>query len=186
MNITGDNGIYNSQTREGYSRNAAYNVMQHDKQVKESNSKNLDEIEFENIRYSKLQQANKDEYIKDAKIYAEETINALSKNGKVSKEQFIPKNTITAMREMLEKFFSVLDLNNDGYIDLNENTVYFHQNHRRKKCFTYMPEQRWFILATVATKNKEDKLKQEQLRTARYEAQKEARRLELLKNQNTK
>ena len=55
MNITGDNGIYNSQTREGYSRNAAYNVMQHDKQVKESNSKNLDEIEFENIRYSKLQ-----------------------------------------------------------------------------------------------------------------------------------
>ena len=124
MNITGDNGIYNSQTREGYSRNAAYNVMQHDKQVKESNSKNLDEIEFENIRYSKLQQANKDEYIKDAKIYAEETINALSKNGKVSKEQFIPKNTITAMREMLEKFFSVLDLNNDGYIDLNENTAH--------------------------------------------------------------
>ena len=71
-------------------------------------------------------------------------------------------------------------------LDLNENTVYFHQNHRRKKCFTYMPEQRWFILATVATKNKEDKLKQEQLRTAHYEAQKEARRLELLKNQNTK
>ena len=124
MNITGDSGIYNSQTREGYSRNAAYNVMQHDKQVKESNSKNLDEIDFENIRYSKLQQANKDEYIKDAKIYAEETINALSKNGKVSKEQFIPKNTITAMREMLEKFFSVLDLNNDGYIDLYENTAH--------------------------------------------------------------
>lgn len=124
MNITGDSGIYNSQTREGYSRNAAYNVMLHDKQVKESNSKNLDEIEFENIRYSKLQQANKDEYIKDAKIYAEETINALSKNGKVSKEQFIPKNTITAMREMLEKFFSVLDLNNDDYIDLNENTAH--------------------------------------------------------------
>ena len=64
-------------------------------------------------------------------------------------------------------------------LDLNE-------NHRRKKCFTYMPEQRWFILATVATKNKEDKLKQEQLRTVHYEAQKEARRLELLKNQNTK
>ena len=124
MNITGDTGIYNSQTREGYSRNAAYNVMLHDKQVKESNSKNLDEIEFENIRYSKLQQANKDEYIKDAKIYAEETINALSKNGKVSKEQFIPKNTITAMREMLEKFFSVLDLNNDNYIDLKENTAH--------------------------------------------------------------
>ena len=124
MNITGDSGIYNSQTREGYSRNTAYNVMQHDKQVKESNSKNLDEIEFENIRYSKLQQANKDENIKDAKIYAEETINALSKNGKVSKEQFIPKNTITAMREMLEKFFSVLDLNNDGYIELNENSAH--------------------------------------------------------------
>ena len=42
--------------------------MQHDKQVKASNSKNLDEIEFENIRYSMLQQATKDEYIKDAKI----------------------------------------------------------------------------------------------------------------------
>jgi len=124
MNITGDSGVYNSQTREGYSRNAAYNVMQHDRQVKESNSKNLDEIEFENIKYSKLQQASKDEYIKDAKIYADETIKALSKNGKVSKEQFIPKNTIAAMREMLEKFFSVLDLNNDGYIDLKENTAH--------------------------------------------------------------
>ena len=124
MNITGDSGVYDSQTREGYSRNAAYNVMQHDRQVKESNSKNLDEIEFENIKYSKLQQASKDEYIKDAKIYADETIKALSKNGKVSKEQFIPKNTIAAMREMLEKFFSVLDLNNDGYIDLKENTAH--------------------------------------------------------------
>ncbi len=28
------------------------------------------------------------------------------------------------MRRMLEKFFSVLDLNNDGYIDLNENTAH--------------------------------------------------------------
>lgn len=124
MNITGDNGIYNSQTREGYSRNAAYNVMQHDKQVKESNSKNLDEIEFENIRYSKLQQATRDEYIKDAKIYADETIKALSNNGKVTKEQFIPRNVIPAMRNMLETFFSVLDLNNDGYIDLKENTAH--------------------------------------------------------------
>ncbi len=124
MNITGETGIYNASTREGYARNAAYNVMQHDKQVKESNSRNLDEIEFENIRYSKLQQATKDEYIKDAKIYAEETIKALSDNGKVSKEQFIPKNVIPAMKEMLEKFFSVLDLNNDGYVDLNENTAH--------------------------------------------------------------
>lgn len=124
MNITGDNGIYNPQTREGYSRNAAYNVMQHDKQVKESNSKNLDEIEFENIKYSKLQQASRDEYIKDAKNYADETIKSLSNNGRVTKEQFIPKNVIPAMRNMLETFFSVLDLNNDGCIDLKENTAH--------------------------------------------------------------
>ena len=28
------------------------------------------------------------------------------------------------MREMLTKFFNVLDLNNDGYIDLKENTAH--------------------------------------------------------------
>ena len=50
------------------------NVLVNDKQVKASNNKNLDEIEFENIRYSMLQQATKDEYIKDAKIYADESI----------------------------------------------------------------------------------------------------------------
>ena len=124
MNITGETGIYNSSTREGYARNAAYNVMQHDKQVKASNSKNLDEIEFENIRYSMLQQATKDEYIKDAKVYAYESIKALSNTGRVSKEDFIPKDVIPAMREMLTKFFNVLDLNNDGYIDLKENTAH--------------------------------------------------------------
>lgn len=91
MNVTGQTGIYDSSTREGYARNAAYSVMQHDKQVKASNSKNLDEIEFENIRYSMLQQASKDEYIKDAKIYADESIKALSKNGKVSKLILSPK-----------------------------------------------------------------------------------------------
>jgi Ca2+-binding EF-hand superfamily protein len=124
MNITGETGIYNSSTREGYARNAAYNVMQHDKQVKASNSKNLDEIEFENIRYSMLQQATKDEYIKDAKIYADESIKALSDKGKVSKEDFIPKDVIPTMRKMLTKFFNVIDLNNDGYIDINENTAH--------------------------------------------------------------
>ncbi|MCQ2754779.1 MAG: hypothetical protein MJ231_07000 [bacterium] len=124
MNITGETGIYNSATREGYTRNAAYNVMQHDKQVKASNNKNLDEIEFENIRYSMLQQATKDEYIKDAKIYADESIKALSDRGKVSKDDFIPKDVIPAMREMLTKFFDVIDLNNDGYIDLNENAAH--------------------------------------------------------------
>ena len=124
MNITGETGIYNSSSREGYARNAAYNVMQHDKQVKASNSKNLDEIEFENIRYSMFKQATKDEYIKDAKIYADESIKALSDNGKVSKEQFIPIDVIPAMREMLTKFFNVIDLNNDGYIDINENTAH--------------------------------------------------------------
>ena len=123
-NITGETGIYNSSTREGYARNTAYNVMQHDKQVKASNSKNLDEIEFENIRYSMLQQATKDEYVKDAKIYADESIKALSDKGKVSKEDFIPKDVIPAMREMLTKFFNVIDLNNDGYIDINENTAH--------------------------------------------------------------
>ena len=122
--MTGETGIYNSTTREGYARNAAYNVMQHDKQVKSSNSKNLDEIEFENIRYSMLQQATKDEYVKDAKVYADESIKALSDKGKVSKEDFIPKDVITAMREMLTKFFNVIDLNNDGYIDLKENTAH--------------------------------------------------------------
>lgn len=124
MNITGETGIYNATTREGYARNAAYNVMQHDKQVKSSNSKNLNEIEFENIRYSMLQQATKDEYIKDAKIYADESIKALSNNGKVSREDFIPKDAIPAMRDMLNKFFSVIDLNNDGYIDIKENTAH--------------------------------------------------------------
>jgi Ca2+-binding EF-hand superfamily protein len=124
MDITGETGIYNSSTREGYAKNTAYNVMQHDKQVKSSNSKNLDEIEFENIRYSMLQQATKDEYIKDAKIYADESIKALSDKGKVSKEDFIPKDAIPAMREMLTKFFNVIDLNNDGYIDTNENTAH--------------------------------------------------------------
>ncbi len=124
MNITGETGIYNSLTREGWARNAAYNVMQHDKQVKSSDSKNLDEIVFENIKYSMLEQATKDEYIKDAKIYADESIKALSDKGKVSKEDFIPKNVIPSMREMLNKFFDVLDLNKDGYIDLNENTAH--------------------------------------------------------------
>lgn len=124
MNITGETGIYNSSTREGYARNAAYNVMQHDKAVKSSNSKSLDEIEFENIRYSMLQQASKDEYIKDAKIYADESIKALSKNGKVSKDDFIPKDVIPDMRDMLSKFFNVIDLNHDGYIDINENTAH--------------------------------------------------------------
>ena len=28
------------------------------------------------------------------------------------------------MREMLTKFFNVIDLNNDGYIDINENTAH--------------------------------------------------------------
>ena len=124
MNITGETGIYNPTTREGWARNAAYNVMQHDRQVKSSNSKDLDEIEFENIRYSMLQQATKDEYVKDAKIYADESIKALSDKGKVSKEDFIPKDVIPAMREMLTKFFNVIDLNNDGYIDINENTAH--------------------------------------------------------------
>ena len=124
MNITGETGIYNPTTREGYARNVAYNVMQHDRQVKSSNSKNLDEIEFENIRYSMLQQATKDEYVKDAKIYADESIKALSDKGKVSKEDFIPKDVIHAMRDMLTKFFNVLDLNNDGYVDINENTAH--------------------------------------------------------------
>ncbi len=124
MHITGEKGIYNAQTREGYARNAAYNVMKHDKHVKESNIKNLDEIEFENIRYSKLKYANNDEYIKDAKIYAEETIKSVSNNGKASITQCIPKNTTESMRKMLEKFFSVLDLNNDGFVDLNENTAH--------------------------------------------------------------
>ncbi len=121
MDITGNSGIYDSSTREGYSRNAAYNVMEHDKLVKSGNSKNLDEIEFENIRYSKLKQATKDEYIKDAKIYADESIKALSDNGKVSKKQFIPQDALPAMKEMLNKFFDVLDLNKDGYVDATEN-----------------------------------------------------------------
>lgn len=53
-----------------------------------------------------LQQANKDEYIKDAKIYTYKN----TKTGKVSKEDFIPKDVIPAMREMLSKFFNVIDL----------------------------------------------------------------------------
>ena len=71
-----------------------------------------------------LQQATKDEYVKDAKIYADESIKALSDKGNVSKEDFIPKDVIPAMREMLMKFFNVIDLNNDGYIDINENTAH--------------------------------------------------------------
>ena len=71
-----------------------------------------------------LQQATKDEYVKDAKIYADESIKALSDKGKVSKEDFIPKDVVPAMREMLMKFFNVIDLNNDGYIDINENTAH--------------------------------------------------------------
>ena len=71
-----------------------------------------------------LQHATKDEYVKDAKIYADENIRALSDKGNVSKEDFIPKDVIPAMREMLTKFFNVIDLNNDGYIDINENTAH--------------------------------------------------------------
>ncbi len=124
MDISGTTGIYDGSTREGFSRNTAYNVMQHDKQVKSSYNQNLDEIEFENIRYSMLQQATRDEYMKDAKIYAEESIKALSPNGKVSKKEFIPENVIPAMCEMLSKFFNVLDLNNDGFVDVDENTAH--------------------------------------------------------------
>ena len=54
-----------------------------------------------------LQQMTKGEYIKDAKIYADESIKAFSNTGKVSKEDFIPKDVIPAMREMLTKFFNV-------------------------------------------------------------------------------
>jgi len=123
LEINGGVGPYNSNTRDGYSRNAAHNVMQHDKEVKQKSVCNLNEIEFENIKYSLLQNSSADEYVKDAKVFSDESMKALTNNGKVSKEEFIPTSTPKAMKKMLNKFFKGVDLNKDGYIDNNENTA---------------------------------------------------------------
>jgi len=123
LEINGSSGPYNPSTREGYSKNAAYNVMQHDKEVKQKLANSVDEIEFENIQYSSLKGAAADEYVKDAKIYNKENMKALTSNEKVKKEEFIPENAHVGMKAMLEKFFKVVDLNQDGYIDLDESTA---------------------------------------------------------------
>lgn len=123
LEINGSSGPYNPNTREGYSKNAAYNVMQHDKEVKQKSANSIDEIEFENIQYSNLKDATADEYVKDAKIYNTENMKALTSNEKVKKEEFIPENAPAGMKTMLEKFFAGVDLNQDGYIDLDESTA---------------------------------------------------------------
>lgn len=123
MEINGKTGPYNPNTREGYSRNAAYNVMQHDKDVKQSSANNLNDIEFENIQYSSLKGASVDEYIKDAKVYTQESMKTITTKGKVSQSEFIPQNTPEKMKVMLEKFFKGVDLNQDGYIDENESAT---------------------------------------------------------------